>query len=99
MITNPNVSVARKFAIIDASIAKYGEKPQTDNVRAQIANLQRLKTMYGRREQLQDHEQAAGLPTKYHEAMRIMNRFAEYDDIKSFMMPESTKQSMKLYIE
>lgn len=99
MITNPNVSVAQKFAIIDKSIAKYGEKPQTDNVRAQIANLQRLKTMYGRREQLQDHEQAAGLPTKYHEAMRIMNSFAEYDDIKSFMMPESTKQVMKLYIE
>lgn len=99
MITNPNTSLAEKFAIIDASIAKYGEKPQTDNVRAQIANLQRLKTMYGRREQLQDHEQRDGLPAKYHEALRIMNRFAEYDEIKSFLMPESTKQWMKIYLE
>jgi len=99
MITNPNTSLAEKFAIIDKSIAKYGEKKQTDNVRAQIANLQRLKTLYGRREQLQDHEQRAGLPTKYHEALRIMNRFAEYDEIKSFIMPASTKQWMKIYIE
>lgn len=99
MITNPNTSLAQRFAIIDASIAKYGEKKQTDNVSVQIANLQRLKTMYGRREQLQDHEQRDGLPTKYHEALRIMNRFAEYNEIKSFMMPESTKQSMKIYLE
>ncbi len=99
MITNPNISLARKFAIIDASIAKYGEKPQTDNVRAQIANLQRLKTLYGRREQLQEHEQVAGLPSKYHEALRIMNRFTEYDDIKSFIMPETTKKWMKVYLE
>lgn len=99
MITNPRVSTAQKFEIIDAAIARYGEKPQTDNVRAQIANLQRLKTMYGRREQLQDHEQRASLPVKYHEALRIMNRFGEYDDIKSFMMPESTKQWMKVYLE
>lgn len=55
--------------------------------------------MYGRGEQLQDHEERAGLPAKYHEALRIMNRFGEYDDIKSFMMPESTKQWMKIYLE
>lgn len=99
MINRENTPLAEKFAIIDSAIARYGEKKQTDNVRAQIANLQRLKTLYGRREQLQDHEERAGLPEKYHEALRIMNRFSEYDDIKSFIMPASTKQWMKIYLE
>ncbi len=51
VIVDPNAPLEKKYEIIDREIAKLGDKRQTDNVRAQIANLQRLKTLYGRREQ------------------------------------------------
>lgn len=68
-------------------------------MRAQIAHLQRLKTLYGRRAQLQEHDDKAGLPQRYQEAKRVMSRFADYDEIKDFLMPANTKKWMKIYLE
>lgn len=65
----------------------------------QIATLQRLKTLYGRREQGREHVERDLLPAKYQEALRVMNRFATYDEIKDFYMPKSTKAWMKVYLE
>ncbi len=99
IITNPNTPIEKKLATIDESLAELSEKRQTDNIRAQIAHLQRLKTLYSRREQMRDHETRGTLPSQYHEALRIMNRFTEYDDFKSFLIPSYTKQWMKRYVE
>lgn len=91
--------LAEKFAAIDKAIAELGEKRQTDNVRTQIAQLQRLKSLYGRRAQMQEHDERSSLGSRYDEAFRIMNRFEDYDQIKDFLMPSSTKQWMKIYLE
>ncbi|MCB9807422.1 hypothetical protein H6768_06160 [Candidatus Peribacteria bacterium] len=91
--------LAEKFAIIDAEIQRLGEKRQTDGVRAQITQLQILRDRYGKQGQWQEHQERASLPSRYHEALRVMNRFSDYDSIRDYRMPAQTKEWMKLYLE
>ena len=94
-----NYPLSEKFAAIDKAIAELGDKKQTDNVRTQIAQLQRLKSLYGRRAQMQEHDERSSLGARYDEAFRVMNRFEDFDQIKDFLMPSNTKKWMKIYLE
>lgn len=91
--------LTEKFAIIDQEILRLGEKKQTDGVRAQIAQLQILRDRYGKYGQHREHMEKDGLPAKYHEALRIMNHFSDYDSIKDYRMPQNTKEYMRVYLE
>jgi hypothetical protein len=83
VIVDPNSPLEEKYAAADRAIVKLGDKPQTDSVQAQIVELQRLKTLYGRRENMRSHiDDSSNLEPKYREAYRVMSRFTEYDDIK-----------------
>ncbi len=91
--------LAEKFAIIDGEIQRLGEKKQTDGVRSQITNLMILRDRYGKQGQHKEHMEKDGLPSKYHEALRVMNRFSDYDSIRDYRMPKQTKEWMRIYLE
>jgi hypothetical protein len=91
--------LSEKFTIIDEEIQRLGEKKQTDGVRAQITQLMILRDRYGKQGQHMEHQQKAGLSTKYHEALRVMNSFSDYDSIRDYRMPKQTKEWMKIYLE
>lgn len=91
--------LSEKFAIIDKEIQRLGEKKQTDGVRSQITQLLILRDRYGKQGQHREHMEKDGLSPKYHEALRIMNRFSDYDSIRDYRMPKQTKDWMRIYLE
>ncbi len=91
--------LSEKFALIDKEIQRLGDKKQTDAVRAQITQLQILRDRYGKQGQLKEHRERDGLPSQYHEALRVMNMFSDYDSIRDYNMPKATKEWMRVYLE